>query len=76
MVLLRQEKNGLTVIKEVAGVMRASLYYKNGSLKIALDKPDTVTSYLFTNANVVDGAFNYSGTDKDKKFTQVNVSYF
>ena len=74
--VIKTRKKGLTVIKEVAGVMRASLYYKNGSLKIALDKPDTVTSYLFTNANVVDGAFNYSGTDKDKKFTQVNVSYF
>ncbi len=74
--VIKTRKKGLTVIKEVAGVMRASLYYKNGSLKIALDKPDTVTSYLFTNANVVDGVFNYSGTDKDKKFTQVNVSYF
>jgi len=74
--VIKTRKKGLDVIREVAGVMRASLYYKNGSLKIALDKPDTVTSYLFTNANVVDGAFNYSGTDKDKKFTQVNVSYF
>ena len=31
---------------------------------------------MFTNANVVDGAFTYSGTDKDKKYTQINVSYF
>ena len=74
--VLNQRKKALDVIKEVASLMRASLYYKNGSIKIAIDKPETVTSYLFTNANVVDGSFSYSGSDKDKKYTQVNVSYF
>ena len=74
--IINTRKKGLDVIKEVAGLMRASLYYKNGSLKISLEKPETVTSYLFTNANVVDGVFNYSGIDKDKKFTQINVTYF
>ena len=74
--VLNQRKKALDVIKEVAGLMRASLYYKNGSIKLAIDKPETITSYLFTNANVVNGSFNYSGNDKDKKFTQINVSYF
>ena len=71
-----QRKKALDVIKEVAGLMRATLYYKSGSIKIAIDKQESTTSYLFTNANVVDGVFNYSGNDKDKKFTQINVSYF
>ena len=74
--VINKRKKALDLIKEVAGLMRATVYYKNGSIKIALDKPETVTSYLFTNANVVDGAFTYSGTDKDKKYTQINVSYF
>ena len=74
--VINRRKKALDLIKEVAGLMRATVYYKNGSIKIALDKPETVTSYLFTNANVVDGAFTYSGTDKDKKYTQINVSYF
>jgi len=74
--VLNRRKKALDVIKEIASLMRATLYYKNGSIKIAIDKPETVTSYLFTNANVVDGAFNYSGNDKDKKYTQINVSYF
>ena len=74
--VLNRRKKALDVIKEIASFMRATLYYKNGSIKIAIDKPETVTSYLFTNANVVDGAFNYSGNDKDKKYTQINVSYF
>ncbi len=71
-----QRKKALDVIKEVAGLMRATLYYKSGSIKIAIDKKEDTTSYLFTNANVVDGVFNYSGNDKDKKYTQINVSYF
>ena len=74
--VIKTRKKALEIIREVAALMRATLYYKNGSLKIALDKPENVVSYLFTNANVVDGIFNYSGTEKDKKFTQVNVSYF
>tara|TARA_R100001510_G_scaffold15010_1_gene12322 strand:- start:1647 stop:5249 length:3603 start_codon:yes stop_codon:yes gene_type:complete len=74
--VIKTRKKALDIIREVAGLMRATLYYRNGSLKIAIDKPETLVSYLFTNANVVDGLFNYSGTDKDKKFTQVNVSYF
>ena len=74
--VIKTRKKALEIIREVAALMRATLYYKNGSLKIALDKPETVVSYLFTNANVIDGIFSYSGTEKDKKFTQVNVSYF
>ncbi len=74
--VINQRRKALDLIKQIAGLMRATVYYKNGSIKIALDKAETVTSYLFTNANVVDGKFNYSGLDKDKKFTQVNVAYF
>jgi len=74
--VINKRKKALDLIKEVAGLMRATVYYQNGSIKIALDKPETVTSYLFTNANVVNGQFTYSGTDKDKKITQINVSYF
>ena len=74
--VIKTRKRALDIIREVAGLIRATLYYRNGSLKIAIDKPETVVSYLFTNANVVDGLFNYSGVDKDKKFNQVNVSYF
>ena len=74
--VIKTRKKALDIIREVAGLIRATLYYRNGSLKIAIDKPETVVSYLFTNANVVDGLFNYSGVDKDKKFNQVNVSYF
>ena len=74
--VINQRKKALDVIKEIAGLMRASIFFKNGLLKIGIDKPESHTSYLFTNANVVDGLFNYSGTDKDKKFSQINVRYF
>jgi len=74
--VIKTRKKALDIVREIAGMIRATLYYRNGSLKIAIDKPKTVVSYLFTNANVIDGLFNYSGVDKDKKFNQVNVSYF
>lgn len=74
--VINRRRKALDLIKEVASLMRATVYYKNGSIKIALDKAETTTNYLFTNANVVEGKFNYSGIDKDKKYTQVNVAYF
>ena len=74
--VINRRRKALDLIKQVASLMRATVYYKNGSIKIALDKAETTTNYLFTNANVIEGKFNYSGIDKDKKFTQVNVSYF
>ena len=74
--VINQRKKAIDLIKQVAALMRATVYYKNGSIKIALDKLESTTSYLFTNANVVDGKFSYSGIDKDKKYTQVNVTYF
>ena len=74
--VINKRRKALNLIKEIASLMRATIYYRNGSIKIALDKLETNTSYLFTNANVVDGKFSYSGLDKDKKFTQINVSYF
>ena len=74
--VIKARKKAINIIREIAGMIRATLYYRNGSLKIAIDKPETVVSYLFTNANVVDGLFNYSGVDKDKKFNQINVAYF
>ena len=74
--VINRRRKALDLIKQVASLMRATVYYKDGLLKIALDKAETTTNYLFTNANVVDGKFNYSGIDKDKKYTQVNVSYF
>ena len=55
--VIKTRKAALDVIKDVCGMMRASLYYRNGSLKIGIDRPETTVSYLFTNANVVDGVF-------------------
>lgn len=74
--VINVRKKAIDVIREVAGLMRATIFYKNGNLKIVLDKQETITSYLFTNANVVDGQFNYVGSDKDKKYSQINVAYY
>ena len=74
--VINTRRKALELIKEIAALMRATVFYREGLIKIAIDKPETTISYLFTNANVIDGIFNYSGIDRDKKFTQVNVSYF
>jgi hypothetical protein len=62
--------------------MRAVPFYSNGSLTISQDRPtNTATNtsdpqYIFTNANVTEDGFNYSGVGSKGRYTEVEVSYF
>jgi len=46
-----------------------------GQISIIFDHPNVQPSKLVTNANVIDGLFNYSSNDLEGRTTQVNVTY-
>jgi len=81
-VILNQKNDAYTVINDLCAVMNAMPFYSVGTLQIGQDRPtntDTNTSdavYLFTNANVTESGFTYTGTGQRTKFTEVEVSYF
>ena len=81
-VILNQKKEAYTLINDLCSVMRAMPFYSAGSLTISQDRPtntDTNTSdaqYVFTNANVTEEGFSYSGAGTRTKFTEVEVAYF
>jgi len=81
-VILNQKNDAYTVINDLCSVMNAMPFYSVGTLQIGQDRPtntDTNTSdaeYLFTNANVTESGFTYTGTGQRTKFTEVEVSYF
>ena len=81
-VILNQKNDAYSVINDLCSVMNAMPFYSVGTLQIGQDRPtntDTNTSdaeYLFTNANVTESGFTYTGTGQRTKFTEVEVAYF
>ena len=81
-VILNQKNDAFTLINDLCSVMRAMPFYSVGSLTLSQDRPtNTVTNtsdaqYIFTNANVSEQGFTYTGVGQKTKFTEVEVSYF
>tara|TARA_Y100001937_G_scaffold9206_1_gene11334 strand:- start:1625 stop:5143 length:3519 start_codon:yes stop_codon:yes gene_type:complete len=81
-VILNQKNDAYTLINDLCSVMNAMPFYSVGTLQIGQDRPTNTTTntsdaqYLFTNANVTEDGFNYSGSGQRTKFTEVEVSYF
>ena len=81
-VIIQQRQEAFTLINDLCSVMRATPFYSVGTLAINQDRPNnTVTNtsdpqYIFTNANVSEEGFNYSGVGSKTKFTEVEISYF
>lgn len=80
---INNRRDAMTLIKDVCSVMRAMPYYEEGTIKVAQDAPkdhDNPSAvsfdFVFNNANVIDGAFVYSGTSSKTRFNVINVSYF
>ena len=69
----RQEAYGL--INSLCSVMRVMPFYSAGSISISQDAPKSA-SYIFTNANVIEGSFIYTGSSLKTRHTVINVSYF
>ena len=62
------------LVNNIASVFRGVAYWNNFKINFAADKKaDPV--YAFTNANVKNGLFNYSGSSKDNRYTVSKVVY-
>ncbi|MGI9349351.1 MAG: host specificity protein J [Amylibacter sp.] len=81
-VILNQKNDAYTIINDLCSVMNSMPFYSVGTLQIGQDRPTNTTTntsdaqYLFTNANVKEDGFNYSGSGQRTKFTEVEISYF
>jgi len=72
---ITQQQEAYTLINSLCSVMRVMPFYSAGGIAISQDAPKTA-SYIFTNANVVDGQFVYTGSSLKTRHTVINVSYF
>src|SRR5690606_22237485 len=63
------------VVQAIASVFRGMTYWATGAVAVAADMPAD-PMFLVTNANVVDGTFNYSGTGLKARHTVAFITWF
>jgi hypothetical protein len=72
---IQTPEEAYTLINNMASVFRAMPFWGAGSITIGQDAPSNPV-YLFSNANVVDGIFDYSSSGLKNRPTVVLVSWF
>lgn len=72
--LLNTRQEAYTVIGQMTSIFRGMSYWASGSVSTVQDAPKDPT-YLFANANVVDGVFNYQGSSAKSRHTVALVGW-
>lgn len=73
-VYLQTQNDALQVMQDLATVFRGIMYAAGGAIVPVCDMPEDAT-YTYTNANVDDGEFSYSGSAKKVRHTVALVSW-
>jgi predicted phage tail protein len=71
---LQTRQEALTVIGQMASIFRGMAWWSQGALTAVADMPSDPVA-LFTPANVVDGAFTYSGSSVRSRHTVALVTW-
>jgi predicted phage tail protein len=74
-VSIQQPEDAYNVLLSLASTFRGMLYYANGTIHPVTTNDMSVPVYAFTNANVVDGVFNYSDTARNTRSTVAMVKW-
>lgn len=67
-------QEGLTLLRNLAAVFRGMIIESGGLLSAICDMPDTAVA-IYTNANVINGEFTYTGTSRSARHTVALVSW-
>ena len=71
---LDRKQNAYNALNDIAAIFRGMIYWSSGYLYVANDQQKNAVM-LFTNANVKDGNFIYSGSASTARSTAVQVRY-
>jgi hypothetical protein len=72
---IQSQEDALKVLSDMASIFRGMFYYSNGFIYAINDMPENTPIYSFTNANVVDGNFNYESTSLKDRNSAVYIRY-
>lgn len=80
-VVISDQADAYSVLQDMASVFRGILFWSNNVVQVAADhgnldssEPLTV-SHVYSNSNVINGAFEYSGSSLKTRSTSVRVRY-
>jgi predicted phage tail protein len=71
---LQTRAEAYNVLQDMASIFRGMLYWQQGSITAVQDAPEDAV-YLYTNANVIDGLFTYSGSSRKARHTVALVTW-
>lgn len=79
-VVIGKQAEAFSVLQDLASVFRGMLYWQANTIQATgdhgnLDGSDVVPVHLYTNSNVIDGVFNYSGSSLKTRSTKITVRY-
>lgn len=79
-VSVNSQAQAYTVLQDFASVFRGMMYWYTNTIQITadhgnLDGTDINPVHVFSNSNVAEGVFNYSGTSLKTRSTSIKVRY-
>ena len=79
-VQVSSQAEAFTVLQDFASIFRGMMYWQSDTIQVTadhgnLDGSDIDPVHIFSNASVIDGFFNYSGTSLKTRSTSIMVRY-
>lgn len=72
--VLNTREDAYKVLNNLASVFRGMVYWSSGAVQFSQDSPSDAVN-LYTQANVVDGRFNYNGSGKENRHTVALITW-
>ncbi|AWG33189.1 phage tail protein [Burkholderia cenocepacia] len=72
--VIQSAADAYKVLQDIASVFRGISYWGPGAVVASADMPSD-PDYVYTAANVIDGAFRYAGSERKTRYTVALVSY-
>ncbi|WP_321849694.1 host specificity protein J [Burkholderia diffusa] len=72
--VIQSAADAFKVLQDIASVFRGMAYWGPGAVVASADMPSDPV-YVYTAANVIDGAFRYVGSERKTRYTVALVSY-
>ncbi|RQV39112.1 DUF1983 domain-containing protein [Burkholderia cenocepacia] len=72
--VIQADADAFKVLQDIAGIFRGQAYWGAGGVIATADMPSDPV-YVYTNANVVDAKFTYTGTERKSRYTFAQVGW-
>ncbi|MBN3852821.1 phage tail protein [Paraburkholderia sp. Ac-20340] len=73
-VAITSQADAFKVLQDIAGIFRGQAYWGAGSVVASADMPMD-PSFVYTQANVIDGKFTYAGSERKSRYTAAQISW-